>query len=157
MVSMGIGVKFRFFSSVYNTPNMARKLAANRKAPAGHARDYATKSRRTGIDGAEWEIVKNKNGVKRWAPLRKMKKVEDRIYATIKKVLTQKPAAKPKAPPGYKIVNDEVKPRKLAANRKAPPGHARDYATHAREVGIDGNEWKIIKVKNGVKRWAPSK
>jgi hypothetical protein len=101
-----------------------------------------------------------------WLKPRKTKKVEeDKIYAIIKKVLAQKPAAKPKTPPGYKIVNgklgtywlDEVKPRKLAANRKAPPGHARDYATHAREVGIDGNEWKIIKVKNGVKRWAPSK
>jgi hypothetical protein len=150
---------------------MARKLAANRKAPAGHARDYATKSRRVGIDGAEWEIVKNKNGVKRWAPLRKMKRVEDEIYATIIKALAQKPrklAAKPKAPPGYKIVQGKLdtywlksvslpKPRKLAANRKAPPGHARDYATHAREVGIDGNEWKIVKVKNGVKRWAPIK
>ena len=40
-----------------------------RKAPSDHAKEFSLGHKKKGNDGNMWEIVENKNGVKRWKKL----------------------------------------------------------------------------------------
>jgi serine/threonine protein kinase len=43
-----------------------KPVVVGRKAPKSHAKIYSTNAQKKGIDGNVWEVVKNKNGIKRW-------------------------------------------------------------------------------------------
>ena len=65
-----------------------------RKAPSDHAKEFSLGHKKKGNDGNMWEIVENKNGVKRWKKLNFSKKFK--IKTTKSKSQTKKSKTKTK-------------------------------------------------------------
>ena len=65
-----------------------------RKAPSDHAKEFSLGHQKKGNDGNMWEIVENKNGVKRWKKIASGKtktlKSKSKQNKKIKKKLKQK-------------------------------------------------------------------
>lgn len=47
-----------------------KKKKSERKAPKEHAKDYDIGTEKAGLNGEMFVVTENKNGVKRWAPVK---------------------------------------------------------------------------------------
>lgn len=130
----------------------------NRPSPSDSATKFPVGHVQVGNDGNTWEIVQTRNGVQRW------KKQQIRsVNPTVEACITKKRDVVALAQPCTKHPNKTKKTRKpkcqsvhpnaRRANRPSPSTSATLFKVGHRQLGNDGNTWKIVQNKNGVQRW----
>ena len=119
-----------------------------RKAPSDHAKEFSLGYQKEGNDGNIWEIVENKNGVKRWKKIAsgKSKTLKKSLKSKQNKKIKKKTKTKNKGILGF-IGNmfGKSKTRKVYKSKKL---NNNDDNDNSNKLKKNNEKYKEIKKKN---------
>lgn len=106
-----------------------------RKSPAASATGVALGTVRRGRDGRKWKVVRS-GKTKRWSRM-------TRVAVKRRRILL-----------GALLGPRPKRPTKAQLRRPSPTASATGYPVGYQMRGKDGRQWRIIRSRVGVKRWA---